>query len=279
MRVSVIISTYNHPEWLEKVLEGFRCQTHQDLELVIADDGSAQPTRDLIDRFRVLSGLAVVHTWQPDEGFQKSRILNKAILDATSEYLIFTDGDCIPRQDFVEVHVREAERGRFLSGGYFMLPMQTSKAIGLEDVSSGRAFDVRWLGANGLKRSFKSLKLTARGWVQALMNGITTTRPTWNGHNASGWKSDLIAVNGFNEEMKYGGQDRELGERLVNKGIRGKQIRYSAVCVHLDHKRSYKTEESIRFNRNVRRQTRREMKTWTSSGITGHLPAQRQSMA
>ena len=69
------------------------------------------------------------------------------------------------------------------------------------------------------------------------------------------------------EEMQYGGQDRELGERLVNLGIKGKQIRYSAVCVHLDHKRGYNTPESIRKNRTIRQQTRHQRKVWTRYGI------------
>ncbi|MFM8348291.1 MAG: glycosyltransferase family 2 protein [Bacteroidota bacterium] len=267
MRVSVIISTYNHPEWLEKVLHGFRFQTWRDFELVIADDGSGPETRSVIDRFRSESGIHVIHSWQEDDGFQKSRILNKAITDSTTGYLIFTDGDCIPRNDFVEVHVRAAEPGRFLSGGYFMLPMETSKAISLLDIEHGNAFDVQWLVKHGLKPSFKTLKLTSHGWRRDFLNFITPTRPTWNGHNASGWKKDLLAVNGFNEEMKYGGQDRELGERLVNLGIRGKQIRYSAVCVHLDHKRGYKTAASINFNRAIRSETRKTGRTRTSAGI------------
>lgn len=267
MRVSVIISTYNYPEWLEKVLHGFRFQTWKDFELVIADDGSGPETRALIDRFRTASGLSVIHVWQPDEGFQKSRILNKAIVASTSGYLVFTDGDCIPRNDFLEVHVKQAERGRFLSGGYFMLPMETSKAIGLNDIAGGDAFSIGWLESHGLPATFRSLKLTSRGWRQRFLNWITPTRATWNGHNASGWKDDLVAVNGFNEDMKYGGQDRELGERLVNLGIRGKQIRYSAVCIHLDHKRSYKTAESIRFNRSVRAETRKTRRVRTVNGI------------
>jgi hypothetical protein len=72
--------------------------------------------------------------------------------------------------------------------------------------------------------------------------------------------------------MQYGGQDRELGERLTNKGIRGKQIRYSAICVHLDHKRSYKTSESIEKNQRIRRETRQLKKTWTEFGIVKSKP-------
>lgn len=270
MNLSVIFSTYNAPLWLQKVLWGFEFQTFKDFEIVIADDGSDNATLEIINAFRERTGMKIVHVWHEDAGFQKSAILNKAITAASGDYLVFTDGDCIPRKDFLETHLRCAEQGRFLSGGYFMLPMQTSQVIELEDIRTGSAFDVSWLVAHGLKKSFKTMKLTASGNTAKFLNFMTPTRPTWNGHNASGWKKDIVAANGFNEDMKYGGQDRELGERLENAGIRGKQIRYSAICVHLDHKRGYKTEESINFNKSVRAQTRKNKTKFTPNGIVRH---------
>jgi len=267
MRVSVIISTYNSPEWLEKVLWGYECQTHTDFEVVIADDGSGDETRRIIERFQHESHLDIVHVWHEDRGFQKSEILNKAIQASNTEYLIFSDGDCIPRRDFVSVHVRHAEPGYFLSGGYFMLPIETSHAIRRNDIVSGKAFEVTWLKEHGLNGTYKTLKLTSTGNLQKFLNFVTPTKATWNGHNSSGWKKDLLAVNGFNEQMQYGGQDRELGERLMNMGIRGKQIRYSAVCVHLEHKRGYKTIESIRKNKLIRKETKTQKRTWTDYGI------------
>lgn len=267
MRVSVIISTYNSPEWLEKVLWGYECQTQKDFELIIADDGSGEATKKLVERFKKESTLDIVHVWHEDRGFQKSEILNKAIAAAKTDYLIFSDGDCIPRRDFVDVHVRYARPGYFLSGGYFMLPMETSKVIARTDIVSGVAFEVPWLRENGLANTYKILKLTSKGKLEKILNFVTPTKATWNGHNSSGWKKDIVAVNGFNEQMQYGGQDRELGERLINKGVRGKQIRYSAVCVHLDHKRGYKTEESILKNKMIRRETKSLKRTWTEHGI------------
>jgi glycosyltransferase involved in cell wall biosynthesis len=267
MKVSVIISTYNQPEWLEKVLWGYECQVYSDFEIVIADDGSGAPTKNLVNRFIQDSKLRIQHVWQEDEGFQKSKILNKATLAATGDYLIFTDGDCIPRKDFVAVHVKKATEGRFLSGGYFMLPMTTSKAISKEDVVNGNVFDIKWLYDHDVPSTYKSMKLTSSGWKEKLLNWITPTKPTWNGHGASGWKKDIIAVNGYNEKMQYGGQDRELGERLENAGIKGMQIRYSAVVVHLDHKRSYKTPETLKKNRAIRKETRDLKRVWTEFGI------------
>lgn len=267
MRVSVIISTYNNPAWLEKVIWGYELQTHTDFEFIVADDGSGEETRSLIEQYQKASRMKIVHVWHPDKGFQKSAILNKAVAASTTSYLIFSDGDCIPRKDFVETHVRNAKQGYFLSGGYFKLPMETSKAVSREDVENQNAFNVNWLHAHGLKKTYKELKLVSRGLQQYLLNWLTPTKPTWNGHGSSGWKKDILAVNGYNEEMQYGGQDRELGERLVNLGIKGKQIRYSAVCVHLDHKRGYNTPELIHKNRKIRQQTRFQRKVWTRNGI------------
>lgn len=267
MVISVIISTYNAHQWLEKVLWGYECQDYKEFELVIADDGSGEDTRAVIEEFKSRGILKIVHVWHADEGFQKSRILNKAIQAATGDYLIFSDGDCIPRHDFVKVHAVNASPGYLLSGGYFMLPMETSLAITQNDVSNGNAFNVKWLYQRGLVKSFKDNKLTSKGFKEWFLNFITPTKATWNGHNSSGWKKDLIAVNGFNEEMQYGGQDRELGERLVNVGIKTKQIRYSAICVHLDHKRGYKTQDSIDKNLAIRKETRSQKKTWTEQGI------------
>lgn len=267
MKVSIIISTYNKPDWLEKVLIGYTVQQHTDFELVIADDGSGQETSDLIEKYQRDTDLELVHVWHEDNGFQKSQILNKAIVAASTEYLIFSDGDCIPRKDFVKMHVNNAEQGYFLSGGYFKLPMETSLKITKEDIISQKIFDKDWLYNNGLEKTYKTMKLTATGFKEKLLNTVTPTKATWNGHNASGWKKDLVHVNGFNEEMQYGGQDRELGERLKNYGLKSKQIRYSAICVHLDHKRGYKTEESMQKNKAIRKHTRSAKVVKTPHGI------------
>ena len=270
--VSVIISTYNKPAWLQKVIWGYESQTYIDFELIIADDGSGQPTKELIELFQRESNLTIKHVWQPDNGFQKSAILNKAILSAEAEYLIFSDGDCIPRKDFVGAHVKNAEEGYFLSGGYFMLPIKTSNLISKENIVNNNVFDVNWLYANGVKKTYKSFKLASSGLQGKILNLLTPTLATWNGHNSSAWKKNIIDINGFDEEMQYGGQDRELGERLVNIGIKGRQIRYSAICVHLDHTREYKTSESIQKNERIRAETRRQKKGWTEDGVIKAFP-------
>jgi glycosyltransferase involved in cell wall biosynthesis len=267
MKASVIMSTYNAEEWLEKVIWGFSVQTETDFEIIIADDGSTPKTKMLLNRLRDQITMPLIHVWQEDNGFQKSQILNKAIVASNSDYLIFTDGDCIPRKDFVETHLAFRQAGYFLSGGYFMLPMDISTAITKDDILKQNCFDLKWLLARGLKRSFKNTKLNSSGFIAKLLNALTPTKPTWNGHNASGWKADLVAINGFNQEMQYGGQDRELGERLFNKGLKSKQIRYSAICVHLDHARGYVNKETWEKNFAIRKYTKINKIIRTPNGI------------
>ncbi len=265
MTVGVVISTYNNPAWLEKTLWGYCCQTRRPDEILIADDGSRGETRLLIESFS--DRLPVKHIWHEDNGFQKSQILNKALVAAESEYLIFTDQDCIPREDFIATHIHFAEKGYLLSGGYFKLPMDISLKINENDVIARRAFSLKWLKEQGLKTTFKCSKLFRNKAFAAFMNFITTTKATWNGMNSSGWRADMLKINGYNEQMQYGGQDREFGERLFNLGIKPKQIRYSAICLHLDHKRPYKTAESIAKNRAIRKNTRRSGVVETPFGI------------
>ena len=267
-KMSVIVSTYNSEEWLRKVLWGFHYQTFKDFEVVIADDGSGPKTKALIDVMQKEVRFAIVHVWQKDEGFQKSRILNKAIRACNAEYIIMTDGDCIPRADFVAVHHINKKKGYFISGGYYMLPMNISLAITKEDIELQRCFNIKWLKEMGIPKTFRNNKLTAKGIISKLLNFFTPTNASWNGHNSSGWKKDILNVNGFDERMQYGGQDRELGERLFNFGIKSKQLRYSAVCVHLDHKRGYKTPESIKKNMAIRKETKKQKQVWSFYGIT-----------
>ncbi len=267
-KISIIVSTYNAEEWLEKVLWGFEQQIFKDFELVIADDGSSDATKELIEKMSHKVRYPIIHVWQEDDGFQKSRILNKAVTACSAEYIIMTDGDCIPREDFVQVHYINKEKGYFISGGYYMLPMNISKLITLEDIEKQRCFNIHWLKDKGIPKTFKNNKLTANGFISKILNWVTPTNASWNGHNSSGWKKDIENVNGFDERMQYGGQDRELGERLFNFGIKSKQLRYSAVCVHLDHKRGYKTPESIAKNVGIRNQTKRDKSVWTHYGIT-----------
>lgn len=265
--ITVILSTYNSPDYLETVLWAYARQTDGRFEVVVADDGSSPETASRIEALRGPTGLALRHVWQEDRGFRKPRILNRAIRAARGVYLIMSDGDCVPRADFVAAHRRLAAPGRYLSGGYVKLPAPTSAYIDRAAVESGRAFDMGWLEARGLRRSNHTLKLTAEGSVAAFLDAAVPTPPTWNGHNSSGWKADILAVNGFDERMGYGGEDGEMGDRLRRRGVRPRRVRYRVKCLHLHHERGYVSAEMLERNRKIRQESRRSGRSYTPFGV------------
>lgn len=272
IEASVIISTYNQPNWLRKVLLGYNEQTFKNFELIIADDGSNEETSNLIKDIQKHLSYPVKHCWHPDNGFQKSVILNKAIIMSNTDYLIISDGDCIPRKDFLSIHMSSRKKGHFISGGMFRTTMSVAHKISDEAILDQRCFDIKNLHKWGQpKRFFKDLKLTLTSqFIKKTANFITPANASWNGHNSSGWKNDILNINGFDERMRYGGQDRELGERLMNSGIKGIQLRYSAICIHLEHGRGYVTDEDWARNYEIRRNTKKSKVAWTDFGLSNH---------
>jgi len=267
MKISVIVSTYNAEEWLEKVLIGYSCQTFKEFELIIADDGSRPSTKELIDKYAANYPVPIRHLWHEDLGYRRQEILNVAIIEAAHEYILMTDGDCIPRKDFLEVHSKYAEKNKFLSGGYCKLSMKASKAITPEDILTQKCFDVSWLRKIDKLGFSQTLKLSSDGVLGTVLDIVTPTTPSFNNCNSSGFREDMIGINGYDERMKYGGSDREIGERLENFGVKGKQIRHKAICLHLDHSRGYKTKESMSANIAIRKGVKNNKIVWTPYGI------------
>ena len=267
MKLSVIVTTFNKPRDLERVLWGYAVQTAPGAQVVVADDGSGPETAEVVARMRERTGLALLHVWHPDQGFRKSEIVNRAIAASSGDYLLFTDGDTIPRADLVEVHRRLARPGRFLAGGYLKLPAQTSDAITVDDVRAGRMARLGWLRAHGWRPGHRALRLVGGRRVGALFDLLTPTRPLFAGNNTSVWRTDVYAVNGFDMEMGYGGQDRSVGYRLETAGVRGMQVRHRAVAVHLHHERPYRDAAGVAQNRAVMDAMRRAGETRARRGL------------
>ena len=267
-RIGVVISTYNHPRWLEKALWGYAAQTRKDFDVIIADDGSGPETRALIDRMRAATGLRIEHVWHEDRGFRKTEILNRAIVASTAEYLVFSDGDCIPRNDFIDIHARYAAPKRFLAGGYLKLPADVSERITIDDIRSGRFADLGWLRERGYRPGHRALRLSRSKQLAAVLDTITPTPPNWAGHNASTWRDALIEVNGFDTDMGYGSEDRALGERLLNLGYRPRRVRFRAPTLHLDHGRPWRDPAVVKRNEEIiRTRIQRDGETRARVGI------------
>ena len=107
-RLSLVINTFNAPRPLEKVLQAVLQQRVQPYEVLVADDGSGPETREVLESWKARLHCGLKHIWQPHEGFRRTHVLNKAVLQAAGDYLVFLDGDCVPHFEFVADHLLSA---------------------------------------------------------------------------------------------------------------------------------------------------------------------------
>lgn len=247
--LALIVSTYNQPMLLDRCLHALTRQRDQDFELLIADDGSTQETRSLIEGYKAFFGSRLSHVWQADEGFRKTRILNRCVLRTSAEYLVFLDGDCVAQPDYVAEHRRAATPGAYQNGAIIRLDAALSDAVTREGIDDGRVFDTRWLRRTGGRWDRRYLKLSLPLGLRRWLNRHSATRLYWLGSNSACWRADAVAVNGFDNRFSYGFEDGDFGNRLANHGIRAETVRWTANLLHLDHGRPYRDEAEMARNR------------------------------
>ena len=238
MNVAVIVTTYNRPDALEAVLLGFAAQDGHDFELIVADDGSADDTRRLVERHARTVPFPLKHVWQEDKGFRAAAIRNRALAATRADYVIFTDGDCVPSRQFVAAHRRLSEPGRYLAGNRVMLSARLTEQVLRQQLPVHEWDRWRWLRAwltRDAKRIWPLLILpdgAFRKWRPRRWYGVKTC-------NLSAWRSDLLAVNGLDETYSgWGLEDSDLVIRLLHAGIRHKSARFATPVFHLWHRES-----------------------------------------
>jgi len=241
--ISVIVSTYNWPEALAAVLRGLRDQDDGNFEIIVADDGSDHRTRDTIR----LVCPAARHVWHPDEGFRLAEIRNRAILASKGEYVIFLDGDCIPRASFVAAHRRLAEPGWFVMGNRAMLREKMTQRVFAENMApEDWPLPVWWW-----MRVTRNVNRLAPLLTLPLGAQRKRTRQTWNhamGCNFAVWRSDLDRVDGLDTSfVGWGWEDNDLFLRLLRAGVKRKHGRYATGVIHLFHHPTYAAENYARF--------------------------------
>ncbi len=126
---SLLVATYNWPQALGLCLQSIRKQSVLPNEVIIADDGSKDETRQLIDEIKKTFPVKILHIWQPDEGFQLAKIRNKAFAVASNSYIIQIDGDLILHPHFVKDHLSLAKKQHFITGSRAILKEETTKAF------------------------------------------------------------------------------------------------------------------------------------------------------
>lgn len=268
--VEVIVTTYNNPSALHFALLALSQQSIASFQVCIADDGSGPATQEIVQFWRDQFGAARFrHVWHPDVGFAKNQILNKAIASSSATYLIFIDGDCLASPGYVERHLALRRPGQFVSGSLIRMPLTVNPVLDDSLIASGEIFTKSWLEAHEcIDRLGTRLKTaTLPPAISNFLEIISPVKKVWNGCNSSGWRQDILKVNGFDETMTYGSEDVELGVRLNNAGIRGRHIRYTAPLLHIEHSRGYANPVIAAQNKRYMKAVRRSGKAWTDNGI------------
>lgn len=236
MKTAVIVTTYNRPDALAAVLAAYEAQTDRDFELVVADDGSTSETAAVVQAYQHRSRAPVRHVWQEDRGFRAAAIRNRAAAATMADYIIFTDGDCIPSRQFVQAHKRLAEPGYFLGANRVLLSGRGTQRVLEGQLPIHEWGWARWGLAWARRDVNRLLPLLAlpdgsfRKWESGRWKGIKTC-------NLSLWRSDLIRVNGLDESYEgWGLEDTDLVVRLLRSGVKHKTARYAAPVFHLWHR-------------------------------------------
>lgn len=257
MKISVIISAHRKGRELHGVLTGYALQTRRPDQIIIAQDGNDPVIAEAIAAVRRQGcNLPLLHQTQEQRGFGKFRAVNRAILAAQGDLLLFTDGDCIPRNDYVANYLRLMKRGIFLAGGsHISIPEDYHRQQDLLPALYDQSlFDYRHLRAiPGFRKS--STRLTRNRLLARTLDWLTP-RNAFSGSNSCAFRDDVLAVGGFDEAMGYGGGDLNLGLRLNHIGVRGVRARHTLVSLHLDHGRSYYCAERERANHEWNRAVR-----------------------
>jgi len=247
--ISVVITTYNRPDALTAVLEACFAQDDRNFEIIIADDGSTHNTRECVARLKPRSPVPLTHVWQPDQGFRAAMARNKGTLAAVGDYIVFLDGDCIPRRDFIAQHRKLARRGYLVSGSRVLL----SAALTGRVLASGLDLERQgWIAKLRLRlvgdiNKFPQLLFT---WPDIFRARKSFSWRRIKSCNLAIWRSDLDMVNGFDEGfVGWGHEDSDLVVRLFNAGVMRKDGAFATEVFHLWHKESVRDQETS--NRDV----------------------------
>ena len=262
---SLIISTYNSPDRLRRCLQAVLRQRVMPTEVVIADDGSNDDTRQIVSEIAATTSIPIIHVWQPDNGFRLARIRNMAIGKAIGEYIICIDGDILVDKNFVHDHLCFARCGQFITGSRTLLmPAATQKYM--DEPNAFPSFFSRFVAKR--KYAFRCY-LFAK--LYATMRRCTTAPYFYvTGCNMSFWKNDLLKVNGYNEAIQgWGREDTDIAVRLFNTGIKQCFLRFYAVVYHLHHLEN--NRDSVEANDALFRQSLAEKITRIEQGIDKHF--------
>jgi cellulose synthase/poly-beta-1,6-N-acetylglucosamine synthase-like glycosyltransferase len=267
MKVSLIISVYKNIRDLEIVLEGLKFQTFKEFEVVISEDGQDNAVANFVAGYNYANPMR--HVSQPDVGWRKNQALNNAIRNASGDYLIFIDGDCVLHHKFIEHHVRFSSRDRVLAGKRVKLGPGYSNLFrenisDLPELEKRVARESRRVKKDGAKFYEEAFYINPDG----MLGFITRLRKMTNlkGCNMSAHREAFEKINGFDEDyiLPAIGEDIDLTWRFKGVGIQIFSLRNLAVQYHLYHKENWSDQSE---NEKLMQSKQRMQKFVCSNGL------------
>ncbi len=261
IKASLIISTYNWPEALNLVLVSVLNQIILPNEIIIADDGSNQETKNLILKLQNNFPIPLLHIWHKDIGFRKTVILNKAIVKAKYNVIIQIDGDIVLHKYFIKDHLRNIKEGIFMHGSRVFLNEKLTMQM-----LKNKVFHVH-LFKSGILNRFNVIhsSLLSNIFFRDSKN-LKGTR----GSNFSFFKKDFISVNGYNEDMTgWGKEDTELSARLINNGLLKRRLKFVGLTYHLYHKSV--SRKGLYINNNILENVINKQLVWCKNGFDKYI--------
>lgn len=262
--VSLLVSTYNNTDFLRLCLLSIINQTVKPSEIVIADDGSTKETYEEIQKLREIIDIPITHVWQEDNGFQLGKIRNIAIAASKCEYIIQIDGDIVMHENFIEDHLRFADRKSLIQGSRVLLGKKIT-----QDFITGGLSNLSFFTSDITRRENA---IRCIGLSKFLLTRYRNPYPLYfaRGANMSFYKSDFIAVNGYDESfVGWGHEDSDLTLRMLNNGCKKLYAKFSCVAYHLYHKEAAKGNDIL--NKEKLKKHMHQMKISCSHGISAHL--------
>ena len=248
-QISVIVTTYNRPENLERVLMSVAQQKGVDgkFELIVSDDGSSDHTPSMVEEFGKSADFPVRFLTHPDQGFELSRTRNDGVRESEGDFLLLIDGDCAIPPDHVATHYNVRCKGvmRGLETQLWLSEEQSSR-IDLASIEDGSFLkEITWRQRCELrKRAFRS----------SFYSFIRHPRkPRLIGCNMGMLREDYERINGCDERfVGWGHEDDDLNARMRATGIRLKSIIGKTFTRHLWHPTAPSRPDDPALGKNVR---------------------------
>lgn len=113
-KVSVVITCYNHADFLADAIRSVERQTYQPIEIVVVDDGSTDHTREIAQQFS-----SIKYVYQRNAGLSAAR--NTGVAASSGKYIVFLDADDWLYDEAVAINLNHLKRNKncvFVSGAH-----------------------------------------------------------------------------------------------------------------------------------------------------------------